>query len=296
MQITGTTTITSFGTSVSGLVRECRFAAALVITNSSAIVLPGSVNITTAAGDIITFRSLGSGNWAYVSGTKGAFLPLTGGAVAGATSFNPRPTFNGATPWDSANFNPASYVPLAGGAMTGALSISTTSTNLLELLGGGSYAGQFFTRGAVRWLVGAADITSPPAGITAGSYFIYEWPNSVQRLSIAPNGGPITMGTNVNVTGAFSAVTVTATSDERLKDVIRRHEPRDLTAIDIVEFTWKESGTYAISPLAQRVQKLAPEYVVELDNDFKTLTVDKAGLALERVAYLEGVLRKAGLL
>lgn len=83
VQITGTTTITSLGTSVPGLVRECRFAGALTITNSTAIVLPGNANITTAAGDVITFRSLGSGNWAYVSGTKGGFLPLTGGALSG---------------------------------------------------------------------------------------------------------------------------------------------------------------------------------------------------------------------
>lgn len=326
MQITGTTTITSFGTSVPGLVRECRFAAALTITASASIVLPGAGNIVTAAGDIITFRSLGSGVWAFVCGTKGAFLPTIGGIMTGDVSFNKtaptiifnrtasgtdasfqslvggvnrwnlilgnsvaeagsnagsnltlsrfsdagaflgtvvsinratgavvwesRPTFNGATPWDSANLNPAAYLPLTGGSLTGAVSITSSATNLLELIGTGSYAGQFYTRGAVRWLAGAADITSPPAGVPAGSYFVYEWPNSALRFSITPNGGPIAFVGNVTVSGGLSATTVTATSDERLKDVIGVHEPRDLTDIDIYEFNWKDSGIYALSPIA----------------------------------------------
>lgn len=180
--------------------------------------------------------------------------------------------------------------------MTGSVSITTTTNNLFELLSSASYTGQFFTNGAVRWLTGAANFSGPPAGITGGAYFIYEWPNGIQRFAIAPNGGSISMQGNVVVSGGLSATTVTATSDERLKDLIGVHEPRDLTGIDIYEFTWKESGVYALSPVAQKVRTSAPEYVVELDNDAKTLTVDKAGLALERVAFLEGVLRKAGLL
>jgi hypothetical protein len=63
VQITGTTTITSFGTASPGIVREVRFAGALVITHSSSIQLPGAVNYTTSAGDVLTFRSLGAGQW-----------------------------------------------------------------------------------------------------------------------------------------------------------------------------------------------------------------------------------------
>jgi len=87
---------------------------------------------------------------------------------------------------------------------------------------------------------------------------------------------------------------VTATSDARLKDIIGDFEPRDLSGIRLAEFTWKASGEYAVSPIAQEVQEEAPEYV-HADHE-GILGVDKAGLALERVAFLEGVLRKAGLL
>jgi hypothetical protein len=64
VRITGTTTITSFGTIASGVTRQLRFAAALTLThNATSLILPGGVNITTAAGDTATAVSLGSGNW-----------------------------------------------------------------------------------------------------------------------------------------------------------------------------------------------------------------------------------------
>lgn len=50
VNITGTTTITSFGTNYNGP-RFLRFAGALTLTHSATLVLPGSANITTAAGD-----------------------------------------------------------------------------------------------------------------------------------------------------------------------------------------------------------------------------------------------------
>lgn len=49
-RITGTTTITSFGTNYNGP-RYLRFADALTLTHGSSLVLPGAANITTTAGD-----------------------------------------------------------------------------------------------------------------------------------------------------------------------------------------------------------------------------------------------------
>jgi hypothetical protein len=50
LRVTGTTTITSFGTSYRGP-RFLTFAGAVTLTNSSTLVLPGGADITTAAGD-----------------------------------------------------------------------------------------------------------------------------------------------------------------------------------------------------------------------------------------------------
>jgi hypothetical protein len=64
VRITGTTTITGFGTVASGTVRQLRFAGALTLThNATSLILPGGANIVTAAGDTATAVSLGSGNW-----------------------------------------------------------------------------------------------------------------------------------------------------------------------------------------------------------------------------------------
>lgn len=62
--ITGTTTITGFGTVAAGVVRYGRFSGALTLThNGTSLILPGGANITTAANDQFIAESLGSGNW-----------------------------------------------------------------------------------------------------------------------------------------------------------------------------------------------------------------------------------------
>jgi hypothetical protein len=73
VRITGTTTITGFGTAPSGVTRKLRFAAALTLThNATSLILPGAANITTAAGDTAEAISLGSGNWVLVNFTRAA--------------------------------------------------------------------------------------------------------------------------------------------------------------------------------------------------------------------------------
>lgn len=64
VDVSGTTTITAFGTAPAGVERVVRFTGALQITyNATSLILPGAVNFTTEAGDVLTFYSLGSGNW-----------------------------------------------------------------------------------------------------------------------------------------------------------------------------------------------------------------------------------------
>ena len=64
VRITGTTTITSFGTITAGTRKKGRFAGALTLThNATSLILPGGASITTAAGDTFEAVSEGSGNW-----------------------------------------------------------------------------------------------------------------------------------------------------------------------------------------------------------------------------------------
>lgn len=71
IDVTGTTTITSFDTIAAGIVRTVRFTGALTLThNATSLILPGAANITTAANDTAVFRSLGSGNWQCIQYKK----------------------------------------------------------------------------------------------------------------------------------------------------------------------------------------------------------------------------------
>ena len=77
VNITGTTTITSFGSGLN-LMRLVRFDGALTLThNATTLILPGGANITTAAGDVALFRSDSSGNWRCIAYQRANGQPLT---------------------------------------------------------------------------------------------------------------------------------------------------------------------------------------------------------------------------
>jgi hypothetical protein len=85
VDVTGTTTITGLGTAAAGVERVVRFTGVLTLTHhATALILPGSANITTAANDRAFFRSLGSGNWICTAYTRasGEALILDGDLLA----------------------------------------------------------------------------------------------------------------------------------------------------------------------------------------------------------------------
>ncbi|MDO9417047.1 hypothetical protein [Pararhizobium sp.] len=104
--ITGSTTITSFGTAAAGTIRRLRFAGSLMLThNITSLILPGYANIQTTGDDCLEAVSLGGGNWivtkyqftnaAKAFNVSGLLIPSAvslgyaagaGGAVVQATS------------------------------------------------------------------------------------------------------------------------------------------------------------------------------------------------------------------
>lgn len=69
VEISGTTTIESFGTASAGVERTLRFLSSLKILNDDvSMILPAGQDVIVEAGDVLTFRSLGSGNWTLVEG------------------------------------------------------------------------------------------------------------------------------------------------------------------------------------------------------------------------------------
>jgi hypothetical protein len=80
--ITGTTGITGFDSIASGAVRTLVFAGAVTLThNATSLILPKGADITTAAGDVLQFTSLGGGNWRCT----GKMVAAEGGAGGGGS-------------------------------------------------------------------------------------------------------------------------------------------------------------------------------------------------------------------
>jgi hypothetical protein len=93
LHVTGTTTITGLGTKTAGVERWVRFTGILTLTHhATQLILPSGANITTAAGDVALFRSLGSGNWRCLlyrreSGVGGVIpQPVSAGGTGAATA------------------------------------------------------------------------------------------------------------------------------------------------------------------------------------------------------------------
>jgi hypothetical protein len=78
LTISGTTTITSFGSGCeTGQEKTVTFSGILTLTyNATSLIIPGAASVTTAAGDIAKLRYLGSSNWQVE-----AYLPATGQAL-----------------------------------------------------------------------------------------------------------------------------------------------------------------------------------------------------------------------
>jgi hypothetical protein len=91
--ITGTTAITALGTVAAGTLRIIEFDGILTFThNATSLILPGSTNITTAAGDVAFMLSLGSGNWKCLT-----YQTQSGSVVGGFSSLTATSTTADAT-------------------------------------------------------------------------------------------------------------------------------------------------------------------------------------------------------
>jgi len=106
VEISGTTTITSFGVNYIGP-RFLRFTGALTLTQSAALNLPGGANITTVAGDTaIAYPNLALSGWNVVAYTKYTvtataaaivYPPIRQTVLSGPVDTNGLSAFGGAT-------------------------------------------------------------------------------------------------------------------------------------------------------------------------------------------------------
>lgn len=86
IDITGTATISSFGTTPR-ILRLARFTSTPTLVHSSALSLPGNANIAVQAGDVALFASLGNGDWVcmtYLRKSGKTVVPLIAADVTNA--------------------------------------------------------------------------------------------------------------------------------------------------------------------------------------------------------------------
>lgn len=88
VQINGTTSITSFGTSAQTVapIYVGRFTGSLTLTNSASLILPGGNNITTSNGDAFFAEYLGMGVWKVLVYQYAAATSATSAVKAADTS------------------------------------------------------------------------------------------------------------------------------------------------------------------------------------------------------------------
>lgn len=178
LTISGTATITSFGTSMLlGQVKFLTFSGASVLThNDTSLILPGAANITTAAGDTAIVQCLASGNYRvfnYLHVADGVdFAPkatplFTGNVGVGvaSASFLSHWFKNGTAPtlFYSNGYNDANGIDLVLHKTRGTTSLSTTSTNNGDTLGSLTFSGSDGTSAYVSGAVIKAFVDGTPS-------------------------------------------------------------------------------------------------------------------------------------
>lgn len=136
LRITGTTTITGLGTVASGTTRNLRFAGILTFThNATSLILPGGANITTAADDRCTAKSLGSGNWIITSYTKASGLTLVSEIPSQTSNSGKFLTTNGtSTSWAATGYTLGTAVASTSGTSIDFTGLPSTATRVTVML------------------------------------------------------------------------------------------------------------------------------------------------------------------
>lgn len=159
--ITGTTTITSFGTVASGIWKLLKFEDALTLThNATSLILPGGANITTANGDTALMFSEGSGNWRCMQYQRASGSSVSDGTIPAQG----RLTLTSGTAVTTSDVTAATtiyFAPYQG--------------NKVELYNGTSWVTQTFTELSQA----TTDSTKSPAAVANDSnYDLFVWNDS----------------------------------------------------------------------------------------------------------------------
>lgn len=184
MSVSGTTTITSFGTTaLQGAIKYINFTGILTLThNGTSLILPnGGSNIITAVGDTLVAEALGSGNWRVLVYQAASGSALSANAnlttsvafagvisptaiAAGATNnWAPTGLANAETIYVTGNSAGSTITGLTGGAAGRQITLSSISTTGLITLtcndAGSSVGNRFFCVSPINLYAGGTGST-----------------------------------------------------------------------------------------------------------------------------------------
>jgi hypothetical protein len=259
ISISGTTTITSFGSSaLTGATKYLNFTGALTLTNNAtSLILPnGGANITTAAGDTAIAVYLGGGNWRVASYTKAAGLA--------ANSITAVQLASSAVPCGS---------PMVNGTLTASVSANALTINLKTVAGNTPSASDpvwiqipFYSAGtagcAIFEITSSVSITAP-SGATLGTVNAQAnriWVGAISTGSTAILGVYNSLsGTNIlpwNEPAGTNATGISSGSTSSQIWYASSTQSGAFRVIGYVESTQTTAGTWATAP--SNVQLFGP--------------------------------------
>ena len=269
--LTGLTAGNLSGTIPSGVLGNSTLyvgTTAIALNRASASQSLTGVNIDGSSGSVANAVTFNNGGAGAVSGTT------FNGSAAQTISYNTI----GASPLAGSSSLVTTGTVTSGtwsgsfGAVSGANLTSLNASNLgsgtvpvLRLGSSGTRDATTFLRGDNTWATAGGSVTvSDDTSTNATRYLIFEDVTSGSSTSINVSSTKLTFNPS---TGTLSATVFTSLSDANKKKNIRPIE----NAIDItkklegVRFDWKDTGSSSIGVIAQEVEKVLPELVVDTD-------------------------------
>lgn len=153
VEISGTTTITSLGSTTTRNHIWVKFQGALTLRhNATSLILPTGMNIVTAAGDRAEFVRISGSNWQCLDYVRASGAPLAGGAVDAQI-------FTSSGTWTKPASGTVAYIQVWGAGGGGSTNAS----------GGGGGGGGYAERWVPFSALGSTETVTIGSGGSAGS-------------------------------------------------------------------------------------------------------------------------------